>query len=59
MSFLDATELDRELQKRVPYKIDIGAVYNYKVFKINLIYIFNGCINVFIFNSTLEELMQN
>jgi len=31
MSFADATELDKELQKRVPYKIDIGAVYNYKV----------------------------
>lgn len=33
MSFLDATELDKELQKRVPYKIDIGAVYNHKVCK--------------------------
>ena len=31
MSFGDATDLDKELQKRVPYKIDIGAVYNHKV----------------------------
>lgn len=30
MSFGDAAELDKELQKKVPYKIDIGAVYNHK-----------------------------
>jgi len=30
MSFGDASDLDKELQKRVPYKIDIGAVYNHK-----------------------------
>ena len=38
MSFGDAAELDKELQKRVPYKIDIGAVYNYKVYILNLKY---------------------
>lgn len=30
MSFADSSELLAELVKRVPYKIDIGAVYNYK-----------------------------
>lgn len=30
LSFTDADELDKELQRRVPFKIDLGAVYNYK-----------------------------
>lgn len=30
LSFSDSNELEKELQKRVPYKIDIGAIYNYK-----------------------------
>jgi len=30
LSFSDSTDLEKELQKKVPYKIDIGAIYNYK-----------------------------
>jgi len=30
LSFNDHTELEKELVKKVPFKIDIGAVYNYK-----------------------------
>ena len=31
LSFADDHELEKEMQKRLPYKIDIGAVYNCKV----------------------------
>lgn len=31
LSFADVSEFEKELIKRIPYKIDIGAVYNYKV----------------------------
>ena len=30
-SFSDKTELQKEIQKRCPYKIDIGAVFSYRV----------------------------
>ncbi|XP_057304606.1 DNA primase small subunit-like isoform X1 [Hydractinia symbiolongicarpus] len=30
LSFADVSEFEKELIKRIPYKIDIGAVYNYK-----------------------------
>lgn len=31
LSFASPAELEKELMKKVPFKIDIGAVYNYKV----------------------------
>lgn len=30
-SFSDQKEMEKEIQKRCPYKIDIGAVFSYKV----------------------------
>ena len=32
-SFADAGEMEKEIQKRNPYKIDIGAVFTHKVKK--------------------------
>ncbi|XP_022246996.1 DNA primase small subunit-like [Limulus polyphemus] len=29
-SFMDQTEMEREVQKKCPYKIDIGAVYSFR-----------------------------
>ena len=31
LSFGSPDEIEKELMKKVPFKIDIGAVYNYKV----------------------------
>ena len=31
LSFTDQSEMEKEIQKRQPYKIDIGAVYTHKV----------------------------
>lgn len=36
-SFTTQNELEKEMQKMVPYKIDIGAVYSHRV--IELLYI--------------------
>ena len=36
LSFLNEEEMAKEIQKRQPYKIDIGAVYSTMVSKISL-----------------------
>lgn len=37
-SFADQQEMEKEIQKRCPYKIDIGAVFSHKVNMFNLLF---------------------
>ena len=32
-SFADQSEMEKEIQKRCPYKIDIGAIFSHRVYK--------------------------
>jgi len=40
LSFADLEEFEKELQKRCPYKIDIGAVFSHRVIFLSLVDIF-------------------
>ena len=39
-SFSDQQELEKEIQKRCPYKIDIGAVFSHKVQKCTFLFVY-------------------
>jgi len=37
LSFADLDEFEKELQKRCPYKIDIGAVFSHRVYTLQIL----------------------